>query len=177
MTYSVKTYHLLQSPYPTNCINYYSSTEFLSIKDCIRRCRLKESFSNCKVISDEINVFKWETSVRFVENSDEEKCIKDLDLIEYCSKFCSNMDCVKHYYKPVLISGELTDRKEVIIDLTILTEPETTFWHKPKIETIEFLCYIASILSIWFGFSILSIYFWIKRLIGFLRSKCLNKKI
>ncbi len=114
--------------------------------------------------------------MRFVENSDEEKCIKDLDLIEYCSKFCSNMDCVKHHYKPVLISGELTDRKEVIIDLTILTEPETTFWHKPKIETIEFLCYIASILSIWFGFSILSIYFWIKRLTDILRLKYLRKK-
>jgi hypothetical protein len=114
--------------------------------------------------------------VRFVENSDEEKCIKSLDIIEYCSKFCSNMDCVKHYYKPVLISGELTDRKEVRIDLIILTEPETTFWHKPRIETIEFVCYIASILSIWFGFLILSIYFWTKRLIGFLRSKYLNKK-
>jgi hypothetical protein len=72
------------------------------------------------------------------------KCIKDLDLIEYCSKFCSNKDCVKHYYKPVLISGELTDRKKVRIDLTIPTEPETTVWNKPRIETIEFVCYIVS---------------------------------
>ncbi len=141
--------------YPTNCINYYSNTEFLSRKDCIRRCRLKESFSNCKVISYEINVFKWKTSVRFVENNDKEKCIKDLDLIEYCSKFCSNKDCVKHYYKPVLISGTPRDRKEVRIYLAVPTEPETTFWHKPKIETIELLFYIASILSVWFEFSIL----------------------
>ena len=54
------------------------------------------------------------------------------------------MDCVKHYYKPVLISGTPRDRKEVRIYLAIPTEPETTFWHKTRIETIEFVCYIAS---------------------------------
>ncbi len=59
------------------------------------------------------------------------------------------MDCVKHYYKPVLISGELTDRKKVRIDLTISTEPVTTFWHKTRIETICLLYRIDSEHLVW----------------------------
>ena len=36
-------------------------------------------------------------------------------------------------------------------------------------ETIEFLCYIASILSLWFGFSIVSLDDWFNKIFSWLK--------
>jgi len=171
ITYSLRTYHLLESPYPTDCINYHKNTEYLSRRDCKRKCMIRRSLSKCNVIFEEINVFKWENNIRFANTTDEIKCSKNLDLNQYCSRNCSHMDCIKTYYKPVFLTNDASEEKEIRIDWVIPFEPETIFWHKPRIELIEFLCYIAAILSLWFGFSILSIYFWLNKLIDWIKSK------
>src|SRR2546423_741234 len=36
--------------------------------------------------------------------------------------------------------------------------PDTNYEYLPKFETVEFLCYLGSVISMWVGWSILSLY-------------------
>jgi hypothetical protein len=54
-------------------------------------------------------------------------------------------------------------------------EPKKIYFYYPKIETIEFLCYLASILNLWFGFSFLSIYFSVAKLQTWFENKFKSK--
>jgi hypothetical protein len=171
------SYQLLEKPYQTNCIDYPSKTEYLSREDCIRRNRLNKSITECKVIAEGINLFKWETGI-FMNSTLDEKCIENIniEIDKYSSQKCQQLDCVKNYYKPVLISREIYDKKDIRIDITCPSDPETTYGHKPRIETIEFLCYIASILSLWFDFSFFSLYFLIKNSLKWFDSRSKIKR-
>jgi len=173
--YSVKNYRLLESPYPTNCINYETNTEYLSRNECIRKCQINRSISKCNVISDAVNIFKWEQDIRFAVTVDQENCIEELNLNEYCLRMCPNYDCIKYYYKPNLVASGIKGQIENTISIGFSTEAETTYWHKPRIELIEYICYMASIFNLWFGFSILSIYCLLNDLVSILKSKMLKR--
>ena len=175
VTYSLKSYHLLKSPYPTNCKNYSKETEFMSHKDCVRRCRRQIMEEKCGFLSHEVDIYKGEPPARFANTTDDELCAKNLNLTKECRRKCPNADCVKHYYKPKIISSREHDHHFVDIDIMIPSEPITSFFHRPQIQIIEFLCYIASILSLWFGFSILSVCFWLKILFFKIKSITFNK--
>ena len=51
------------------------------------------------------------------------------------------------------IRSEYLSRVKIIIPF----EPKTVYYVKPSKEIVEFVCYLASTLSLWFGFSILSV--------------------
>jgi hypothetical protein len=80
-----------------------------------------------------------------------------------------------------------TKENATYVAITRKMEPKTTHLYQPKIETIEFLCYIASILGLWFGFSFLSIQLWLEKIfiifdnmnikIKFLNKRLYKKKI
>ena len=164
ISYDMMSYKLLESPYPTNCQNYRKTSDYYSQKDCIRKCKLNTSLTNCGSIGYEVNVIKGEPSVRFTTGS-EGKCIEKIDFNMICTKMCPKIDCIIKYYKPKFISlPAALDKKNnhVEMEFYVSNEPEHTFIHKPRIELIEFICYIASTLSIWFGFSMISIYYGFK---------------
>ena len=165
LTYSVQTYHLLESPYSTDCMNYREKTAFLSREDCVRKCRIRESQSKCGVVSNEVDVIRGEPNVRFSKSREEEECTESLDLKEYCYDMCPKDDCLIAHYKPIEISSveqQKEDSDYMIISLIIPSEPETTYRHKPSVHLIEFLCYMASTLSLWFGVSIFSVIYYLK---------------
>ncbi len=176
ITYSTKSFQLLESPYPTNCIHYPEKTRYYSRKDCIRKCRIKESLSKCGVIADETNVFKWEAG-RFANTTEEKDCLKIMDLDKFCANFCPNMDCVKNFYTPKEMYSLTLNQSQAKVGFKTPLEPKTIYWHKPKIETIEFLCYGASILSLWFGVSISTVYFWFDKLIVWVRGRLYDRKL
>ena len=148
------SFRLLESPYPTNCQNYKTSSPYLSRRDCIRKCKMNASLTNCKVIHKGIDVQRDDPVVHFAQRSDCD-CIKNIDFDTICEKECPHYDCAIDYYKPVRVHNAPDNRG--FMTLTIPTDPETAFYHEPKLETIEFICYLASTFGMWFGLSFFSL--------------------
>ena len=159
--FTVNSYQLLETPYPTNCLDY-NKTEYLSRKDCIRKCKINRSVHNCGVISYEMDVYRDEPNVRFAETEDELNCVKNLSLKKKCPQICPKTDCFKLHYIQKLVSKLNVDSNYSLIKLAFSTDPQIAHHHKPKLETIEFLCYLATIMGLWFGFSIISTFDWLK---------------
>ena len=165
LAYSYQSFHLLERPFATNCKNYMSDTEYYSRKDCIRKCKLKHSTEECGVIADEMEVYKDEHSIRFASNQNESKCAENLNLDRICLEECPHLDCIKTFYKTTQIAKldfnhttecDAIDKRNGLVEFIMPKEPETTFFHKPRIEMVEFICYLASTVSLWFGISMFS---------------------
>ncbi len=168
INYSSKSYYLLSSPYQTDCIDYKLNTEYLSQKDCIRKCRRRKSIEKCNAMPDRTNFFENELEL-VSDKVFDEQCTQTIDLNKTCRSVCPHMDCIKFYYKPFVSSNYKTKRSISEIAFSITTEPKTSLIYRPKLETIEFLSYIASILSLWFGFSIASFHGWFLELFHLLK--------
>ena len=165
--YSYQSFQLLKSPFATNCTNYELETPFLSRKDCIRKCKLKRSLDECKVIGFETPVYKNELMVEFAQNEEKKECVKNLNSETFCQKECPNLDCFNTYYRLMKTSqiGMGEGKDYVWVELVLPQEPETTFIHKPRIEMVEFICYMASTVSLWFGFSMFSVLTWFNTIV------------
>ena len=167
VTYSYQSFHLLKRPYSTDCIDYKSSTEYGSRRDCIGKCKLRNGLVLCGVVPPEVEVIRGEPDVRFPNNSSERNCIENLNLTQKCLNVCPNVDCVKSYYRAVKTSQIFKDNdtQHLWVYLIPPSEPETTFVHKARIETVEFICYIASTVGLWFGLSVFSTMSWINSIV------------
>ena len=163
LTFSLISYNLLETPYPTNCWHYSRDTEYLSRKDCIRKCKINRSLDKCGVISYETDVYRDEPMVIFAETKDKIKCVKKLSLKRNCLKICPNNDCYKQYYKSKIVSHSNHSKDISEVSLALPTDPLIAHHQKPQFETIEFLCYIGSTFSLWFGFSMFVIHDSIQR--------------
>ena len=168
-TYTEMSYELLPSPYATNCIDYRLRPGLKSRKDCIRKCKIRENLDKCGVISYDIDVYSGEQNVRFAKTEEELYCYSRLNIDDLCSRECSNTDCFKQYMEMKILEEQNDNGKYgnvSRINIRLPFEPKSTFIHRPSIETVEFLCYLASTLSLWFGFSVIAVYAW---LINFVR--------
>ena len=132
----------------------------MSRTECLRKCQIRRSIDECKAISEETTVIQEEVNGECQLNL---ACFNITKLKNNCKKMCSQKDCIQNYIKPIVIDKyswifclDILDNMENKCDLVIKSpwEPQHTFAYRPKMETTEFLCYIASILSLWFGFSI-----------------------
>ncbi len=176
ISYSNDTYLLLEKPYSTDCLNYHIQTEYLSQKDCFRTCLLRESIYECDSIPKETNLFEGEFK-NLINKHFDKNCSKSTELRNRCLYLCRKMDCVIYSYKPYAIASGLESKDGLTaVLISIPMGPKRIYRYYPKIETIEFLCYFASILSLWFGFSFQSIYLWIDKLRKWFKNK-FNKKL
>jgi len=73
-------------------------------------------------------------------------------------------DCVKTYYKPSIQQKVKVFGSNYYVAIAPSSEPLNIYKYNPKLETIEFLCFIASVASIWFGFSFLCIFGWFQNI-------------
>ena len=186
LTFTLQSYQLLERPYPTDCTDYYNKTEYMSRKDCIRQCKLNLSLRECGVVPHEVDIYRDEPVVRLATDDEYETCVFNLTLNRVCPKMCPHYDCYKQIYKPVVISYNkvnetcLPEQCHTRIRLVIPSDTQTTYYHKPNIEIIEFVCYLASTLSIWFGFSVISTMDWfgvlLDTIIGINRSNKIHSK-
>ena len=152
ITWKLEAFQLLESPYRTDCKVYSTSSPYLSRKDCMRSCKLRVSIDKCGYILDGIDLFRDEKSVPFGDIK-KNSCIKVIDFDLICSKECPHSDCTVEHYE--LISSKYKGNDTFY--LQIPTKPETAYFHEPRIQTIEFICYLASTVSIWFGLSVYSV--------------------
>jgi hypothetical protein len=78
----------------------------------------------------------------------------DYELSDKCREFCGDSnDCFGEIFELSEIRAFGT-KDNFEITITPPTIPSLTFTHWPKIRFEEFLCFIASIFSLWFGFSL-----------------------
>ena len=148
------SFQLLESPYRTDCKFYRTSSSYLSRKDCIRKCKLRVSIEKCGYIWGDIDLMRDEKSV-FFGDIHNQSCIEDIKFLTICSKECPHSDCNIEYYEPILIVEYAYNYEYEYssLHLEIPKKPETAYFHEPRIETIEFICYLASTVGLWFGLS------------------------
>ena len=155
LSWKLHSFRLLEKPFKTDCIDYRLNTKHVSRKACIRDCKIKTSRKKCQVTYNTIDLYRKDPVMNFSTNY-EAWCFKQIDFNKICMEECPHYDCSIDYYIPVVVHQWHTfdDR----LQLNIVTEPETVFHIEPKFQTIEFICYLASTLGIWFGFSLLELY-------------------
>ena len=160
-SFTLNSYSLLKTPYRTDCKHYPKETKHSSRRECIRMCKLNLSMKQCGVIAYNVDIYRNESVGRFAQTHEEVNCIKQLDLKRKCHQMCPHNDCFKQYIVPKIISQGAWNGSYSNLELAFPNAPMTMYYQRPAIEYIEFLCYLASIFSLWFGFSLLSIYDWI----------------
>jgi len=156
--YHVTNVQLMPKPYKTSCVDY---TQFghRSKSDCILKCRIKYFRDHYR---------GWPGDYLTEQSSDE--YMFDITIFEIlkkngslnlmlgrsCRKFCGfSNDCFKQYFSFKTSIDQNFDQLNSILYIYPPDLPTLIFTHSPKIEIEEFICFIASIVSLWFGFSVM----------------------
>ena len=167
--------HLMPPPYQTNCLNY-SKIGCKSRSDCINKCKIEISLKQCNELPFDVNVDR---------NNDKDtynvsKCYFELDE-SVCHDKYKSPDCINEYFsfKPfsdsalneswiskIILENYLSNKTNRFNALTSVLidfgdEPDTIYTHSPQQHLVEFLSFIGGMISLWTGFSVLSLYgFW-----------------
>ncbi|CAG2110316.1 unnamed protein product [Medioppia subpectinata] len=131
ISYILNSYHLLAKPYATQCIHYSSQTQYMSRKDCVRRCRRTVSEQSCgsAIVGHEVDVHRGEPTARFTNT-----CVRQLDFKPICERMCPHMDCHKHYFTPKVLGSKRIGADHTVVELTVPSEPETIVWRADSLE-------------------------------------------
>jgi len=146
--------NLMPKPYQTSCFDYRLKG-YHSREDCIFRCKTEYY---------EKAVGKWPQfyyafdSNSHLYNEQNHNFSLDQILSEKCGEICGhNSDCFKEYFKSFERKFYLIYDNDNKTSFKMLfsapTTPNMVITHSPKIQVEEFICFIASIISLWFGFS------------------------
>ena len=182
ITWKLSSFRLLESPYQTNCKDYRVSGQYLSRTDCIRKCKIQVSVEMCGVIFKGIDLMRSDPNIWFGGNRDvtQKECFYNLSFTDICLKRCSHFDCsIDHYKVVVLLRTKEThknfSKRFTLLKIQIPTEPEASYTHQPRMELVEFICYLASTFNMWFGFSMLSLYYFLTILRNRVKNKMIKK--
>lgn len=172
ISYSRRITYLLPPPYTTQCFDY-SKIGFKSRNDCYEKCYIELSVRQCNVVPSYININGKFILVKFNQTDQEKLCIKQVER-NICHRKCHHDDCVNEYYTFKLITDNEIDDKErliltneypnlnyesvSVVEVASTDEPDTIYRHSPEQQLVEFICYTAGVISLWTGFSILSVY-------------------
>lgn len=158
--------HLLPAPYTTNCLDY-SRIGCQSKSDCIDKCKVELNLKQCNVLPSFVNMDKSN------DKHDYGQCNKTVSYSQCEIKYNSD-DCFNQYYVLTFSVFEVLERQNLdkllskhphlnsksitSIDIVFHNEPDTIYHHSPQQYFVEFACYIAGVISLWTGFSVMSLY-------------------
>jgi hypothetical protein len=155
---------LMPKPYSTSCVDY-TKVGYSSRSDCIFKCKTD-------IYMNELNswpgsYFTEDSESNFLMTEENNQTINSM-LGEKCDKICGlEIDCLREYFTfedqatPALLNKHL----EIIV--TPPSHPTLLITHSAKIEFEEFLCYVTSIIGLWFGFSVIMLFDVFKIIIKF----------
>ena len=149
----------LPKPYETNCFDY-NSIGFKSRKHCIDSCRENElrkyypgQFPGTYLSYNLSSVEKIINLRHIYENDwgfDHKIAVK-------CRDMCGlRMDCTSVYYRSEVVPATY-DYNGLFLNALPPEPTQLVYTHSPKIIFEEFVSYIASYVSLWFGFSFLMV--------------------
>ena len=174
--------HLMPSPYKTKCFDY-NKIGCKSRRNCVDRCNIDWALKHCNGSLP---------SRTIIDRHNDKDTFKDEcndNYKEYCQQKYKSPDCINQYYKIKLVTEK--NIKELAIDKIIYkyfnkttfksklninlmsslqiefnNDPETIYTHLPQQYPIEFICFTGGVISLWTGFSVLSLYAFGKRIIN-----------
>ena len=172
--YSKTINYLMPSPYQTNCYDY-NKIGCKSRSDCIDKCNIESSLKQCKSLPDKVNVDRHNDKDNYADNNN--SCNFSYSI---CEQKYKSPDCTNEYYsfKTVLdvkiddpkvkgyetlslskmSSNQSQYKSNSMVMIIYSDEPDTVYRHSPEQNTVEFMCFICGVISLWTGFSIFSIY-------------------
>jgi hypothetical protein len=181
----------LPAPYESNCINY-TDIGFQSRKQCLDNCEIelmlnltKDSI-DFKTTADNESKFKYKWKRDLTLNI-------SMDSLDECRRKCVLHNCLNEYYhlektsesdmsecnfdnqtssyshhklnKFNFIGFKLNSKPPCArIYLKLSSFPMFVYRHVPKIEIVEFVCYVGSITGLWLGISVLTVEYWVSKL-------------
>lgn len=176
ISFSRRITYLLSHPYGSDCIDY-GEIGFKSRTDCINKCLVNLSLSQCRVLPNHINV-DANNNDSFIKNDKQRACQRQIRADGQCERKCHHSNCVNHYYthKKITVKPFSDSEKQLLsaeysgLKLTLMTklvvvyadEPDTIFEHTPTQHFVEYACYTGGVISLWTGFSIISVYAYVK---------------
>jgi hypothetical protein len=142
---------LIQKPYSTACVDYKQFGYHLR-SDCIFKCKTDFHKKELNSWPGFYATTDSESDLFMIEREN-----RSFNLIagQKCRKHCGNEnDCLKEYYDQNY-RRFIKDDNPFNIDVAPTQYPILIIKHTPKIQFEEFMCYVASITSVWFGFSVI----------------------
>lgn len=143
--------NLLKAPFTTNCRDY-AVDGFASRSDCLYRCTVKEALERKMPLPDFIPYSKKD-DIEF-QASDERLEVYSDDCLAQCQK----VECriVRFYGR--LVKTYAIDPPVRIWYLHLPSEPDLVVKYKPAIVFDEYLAMMASIVNLWLGLSVCSLF-------------------
>ena len=185
----------MPSPYKTKCFDY-NKIGCKSRIDCVDRCNVEWTLKHCNgslpmgnTFVDRHNdkdIFKEECDDNYKEYCNQKykhpdcfneyyeiKIISEKKIKDWAIEKKSNK-VIDEYLKQFNITNFKARNKNARADISLVsqiilqfnTEPDTIYTHSPQQYPIEFICFIGGVISLWTGFSVLSIYAFGKRFLG-----------
>lgn len=151
---------LLEPPYRTMCRDY-NEIGYKTLSHCIVSCKANYFIAEFNgwhadiPANGEYRLQVQYAPIRLKENKTLDKLMADR-----CGLACSKMeDCYREYYELNTIGQfERTDEQQMLgIYIYLPNGMNTKYFHSPRLHLIEYICYFASVFSLWFGFSIIAI--------------------
>ena len=147
---------LLPAPFRTSCIDY-DDVRF-GRTGCIFECLERLSMEKCGVWPSSVPADPW---LPYYFNRADLSCSLTVEQKESCTiskETCPNQ-CVNLWYTTTLVTlhQPLTPTNLTRIFIRRPSEVEFTYNYTPRLDQIEYLCYVASCFGIWLGISFLDI--------------------
>jgi hypothetical protein len=165
LTYVKTTTELLPSPYETSCLDY-NSIGYKSQSHCIAKCKANYYMKLFNGWHADIPAPEDVPDIHFASLFLRENKTLDKMMSNNCVKTCSKKEnCFNEYFNIKVVEkwkkGDNTDNQsigdklhEILIFLP--TGMITKYTHSPRLHLQEFICYAASVFSLWFGISIIT---------------------
>ena len=179
MKYSKTFNSLLPSPYQTNCFDY-TKIGCKARADCINKCNIERALKQCKSLPHWTNVDGHNDKDKYNNNNiNMSNCVVFNFNYSICEHKYKSSDCINEFFSMKLIfdapiSESYNGKKYAShlkmvnphIDINLLThlkisvsdDLDTIYSHSPQQYIIEFICFVGGVISLWTGFSVLSLY-------------------
>ena len=158
IVYNKVVVHSLPTPYETNCFDF-RSINYSSHSDCIGKCRAMFLHDHFKIwpaayLNDDQTS---QVIIKDVWSRMRENLTIDHEIGRKCKESCGTQsECHSEYFRFDQEHFEY-HTKFFEIRLSIPLVPDLVYRHSPKMKFVEFCCFIASIISLWFGFSLIMV--------------------
>jgi len=151
---------LLPKPYITSCVDYQKFGYYSRI-ECISKCkfdyykRVYDNLSGNFLLSERL-----ESDGYYMKGWDPSNLNKSFEKIalKKCGKSCGLFtDCYQEFFAlsfffifQISVTGDSIHQIILLPPISV----DLVYTHSPKSYSEEYLCFVASIISLWFGFSI-----------------------
>ncbi|XP_015789667.1 uncharacterized protein LOC107366554 [Tetranychus urticae] len=165
---------LLPPPYRTACRSY-DEFEFGRL-GCIFDCFVKETNKRCPVWSI-LSPANVSVALPFMRKVSESNGTSDCHVKEknFCFSVCSQPECKGVYYTTTNVylseRRSLANSNSTLVYVRRPSGVEFGYKYKARLAPIEFFCYLASCLSLWYGISFINFY---RFLTGWLRNNLIS---